>query len=63
MSQQGQQQANGAEDYGDKALDAIEKKLGVNPQKYRSQNEKITDAIRNWIEKITGKKIPAKFSN
>jgi transcription termination factor NusB len=29
----------------------------VDPQKYRAQNEKITDKIRGYIEKFTGKKV------
>ncbi|KAH7867724.1 uncharacterized protein C8R40DRAFT_1137537 [Lentinula edodes] len=54
----GQQQS---EDYGDKGLDAIEKKEGVNLN--RNTNEKITDAAREGFEKITGKDVPSKFSN
>ena len=48
-------------DYLDKGLDAVEKKFGGQrfagpdaPQKNRAMNEKITDAIRKGIEKITG---------
>lgn len=48
-------------DYLDKGLDAVEKKFGgqrfAGPdavQKNRGMNEKITDAIRKGIEKITG---------
>ncbi|EMF08990.1 uncharacterized protein SEPMUDRAFT_151862 [Sphaerulina musiva SO2202] len=61
--------AGGKEDYLDKAVDAVEKKLGgmsgknVDPQKYRAQNEKLTDKIRGFLEKATGKKMPSKFSN
>ncbi|MCJ1292464.1 hypothetical protein MMC34_004015 [Xylographa carneopallida] len=59
--------AQGGEDYLDKALDAVEKKFGGakygDPSRNRAMNEKITDAIRNFFEKITGKKVPAKFSN
>ncbi|CAK4033587.1 Hypothetical predicted protein [Lecanosticta acicola] len=57
------------EDYLDKAVDAIEKKAGaasghpVDPSKYRAKNEKLTDKIREFIEKKTGKKIPSKISN
>ncbi|RWQ96484.1 hypothetical protein C8Q69DRAFT_465475 [Paecilomyces variotii] len=57
---------NQQEDYLDKGLDAVEKKYGggkVDPEKYRSQNEKITDTARGLFEKATGKKIPEKFSN
>ncbi|KAF1818740.1 uncharacterized protein K489DRAFT_413554 [Dissoconium aciculare CBS 342.82] len=56
-------------DYLDKAVDAAEKKLGqstghnVDPAKYRSQNEKITDKLRALFEKFTGKKLPSKVSN
>ena len=44
-------------------LDAIEKKFGQNPQKLRSMNEKVTDAGRGFFEKMTGKKVPEKYSN
>ncbi|KAL8721739.1 MAG: hypothetical protein Q9225_001637 [Loekoesia sp. 1 TL-2023] len=57
-------------DYLDKALDAVEKKLpgkrfqGPDAvQKNRALNEKITDAIRKGIEKVTGRKLPSKVSN
>ncbi|KAL9603683.1 MAG: hypothetical protein Q9219_001002 [cf. Caloplaca sp. 3 TL-2023] len=60
-------------DYLDKALDAVEKKLPGKAgqrfqgpdaaQKNRAMNEKITDAIRKAIEKVTGKKMPSKVSN
>ncbi|KAK5129774.1 hypothetical protein LTR08_002840 [Meristemomyces frigidus] len=56
-------------DYLDKALNAIEKQIGkktghpVDPTKYASQNEKATDKIRALVEKYSGKKIPAKYSN
>ncbi|MCJ1414729.1 hypothetical protein MMC32_001056 [Xylographa parallela] len=57
----------GGEDYLDKALDAVEKKFGgakfQDPNTNRAMNEKITDAIRNFFEKITGKKVPSKYSN
>lgn len=29
----------------------------IDPQKYRKQNEKVTDKIRQMIEKFTGKKV------
>lgn len=37
----------------------IGKKSGhaVDPNKYRAQNEKITDKARMWFEKVTGKKV------
>ncbi|KAM0805498.1 hypothetical protein BDR22DRAFT_884488 [Usnea florida] len=54
-------------DYLDKGLSAIEKKFGgqrfADPDKYRAVNEKITDFLRKMIEKVTGKKVPAKYSN
>ncbi|MCJ1341059.1 hypothetical protein MMC09_006355 [Bachmanniomyces sp. S44760] len=60
-----QQPPNGAaagpaddRDYLDKALDAVEKKIGgqrfADPNKNRAMNEKITDAIRKAFEKVTG---------
>ncbi|KAK2821750.1 hypothetical protein FQN49_007711 [Arthroderma sp. PD_2] len=48
------------------ALDAAEKKFGkgkIDPNKSRGMNEKITDFARNTFEKVTGKKVPKKFSN
>ncbi|KAK3117148.1 hypothetical protein LTR53_001805 [Teratosphaeriaceae sp. CCFEE 6253] len=59
----------GGKDYLDKAVDAIEKKVGaatghpVDANKMRNTNEKFTDKLRMFIEKKTGKKAPAKFSN
>ncbi|KAK3621198.1 hypothetical protein LTR56_017146 [Elasticomyces elasticus] len=59
----------GQRDYLDKALDAVEKKVGtasghpMDSNKMRGTNEKITDKIRGYLEKVTGKKAPAKFSN
>ncbi|KAE8372324.1 hypothetical protein BDV26DRAFT_274365 [Aspergillus bertholletiae] len=55
-------------DYVDKGLDTIEKKFGggrINPDdpKVRAANEKFTDAARNQVESMTGKKVPSKFSN
>lgn len=54
-------------DYMDKGLDAVEKKFGgerfSDPSKNRAMNEKITDFVRKMFEKVTGKKMPAKFSN
>ncbi|CAF9907288.1 MAG: hypothetical protein ALECFALPRED_003291 [Alectoria fallacina] len=54
-------------DYMDKGLDTVEKKFGgqrfSDPSKNRAMNEKITDFIRKMFEKVTGKKVPAKFSN
>ena len=55
--------AGGADnrDYLDKGLDAAEKKFGgarfAGPdatERNRSMNEKITDTIRKFIEKVTG---------
>ncbi|KAJ3755984.1 hypothetical protein EV360DRAFT_85380 [Lentinula raphanica] len=54
----GQQQS---EDYGDKGLDALEKKEGINLS--RNTNEKITDTVREGFEKVTGKDVPSKWSN
>jgi len=55
-----QQSNNGAdqEDYLDKGLDAVEKKLGHTQS--RETNEKITDAARGLFEKATGKKVDPK---
>ncbi|KXT00809.1 hypothetical protein AC578_2928 [Pseudocercospora eumusae] len=53
----------------EKAVDSIEKKIGqstghpVDTNKYREKNEKFTDKLRAFIEKKTGKKLPAKVSN
>ncbi|KAJ3972219.1 hypothetical protein EV361DRAFT_798508 [Lentinula raphanica] len=44
--------SNQQEDYGDKALDFIEKKTGHTLN--RDTNEKITDGLRNQYEKMTG---------
>ncbi|KAK5108639.1 hypothetical protein LTR62_008130 [Meristemomyces frigidus] len=60
---------NNNDDYGDKGLAALEKKIGrstghpVDANKMRGTNEKITDKLRGMFEKATGKKVPAKFSN
>jgi len=62
-SDQTQQSSTGQEDYGDKGLDAVEKKAGFGGKLNRDQNEKITDGARDAFEKGTGKNIPAKFSN
>jgi len=65
-AQQQQGAAGGQEDYGDKGLDAIEKKFGggkINPEQARGVNEKITDGAREMFEKATGKNIPDKYSN
>jgi len=68
-TQQPPAQGAGGEDYLDKALDAVEKKAGqmsghpVDTNRYRDKNEKITDKIRAFIEKKTGKKLPGKVSN
>ncbi|DAA73462.1 TPA_exp: Uncharacterized protein A8136_4772 [Trichophyton benhamiae CBS 112371] len=56
----------GGQDYLDKALESAEKKFGkgkIDPQKARGLNEKVTDFARNTFEKVTGKKVPKKFSN
>ncbi|KAA6410202.1 MAG: hypothetical protein FRX48_05623 [Lasallia pustulata] len=63
-------QGGDGRDYLDKALEAAEKKFGgarfSGPDaagKNRAMNEKITDGIRKMIEKVTGRKMPAKYSN
>ncbi|VDB95859.1 unnamed protein product [Peniophora sp. CBMAI 1063] len=56
-----QNQSTGQEDYGDKGLDAIEKKEGI-PEN-RNINEKVTDTARNTFEKDTGVDVPDKVSN
>jgi len=53
--------ASGSEDYGDKALDFVEKKTGHVFS--RDQNEKITDGARGFYEKETGSKVNSKYSN
>lgn len=50
--------AGGKEDYGDKGLDAAEKKFGL-PQN-RGMNEKVTDGARDAYEKQTGSKVSDK---
>jgi len=52
----------------DKGLDAVEKKFGqgkIDPQAQRGTNEKITDGIREGLNKFIpeSKKLPSKFSN
>lgn len=49
------------EDYGDKALDFIEKKTGHTMG--RDTNEKITDGARGIYGKATGKTLDPKYSN
>ncbi|KAF2086315.1 hypothetical protein K490DRAFT_20515, partial [Saccharata proteae CBS 121410] len=51
------------EDYLDKGLDYAEKKEGMDSQKNRGMNEKITDGARGMFEKATGKDVPDKVSN
>nr|OQO15741.1 hypothetical protein B0A51_16485 [Rachicladosporium sp. CCFEE 5018] len=59
----------GNQDYLDKAVDKAEQMIGkktghhVRPGQYSAQNEKFTDKLRGYLEKVTGKKAPAKFSN
>ncbi|KAF7117322.1 hypothetical protein CNMCM5793_006071 [Aspergillus hiratsukae] len=58
---QGQQQ-----DYVDRGLDSLEQRFGggkIDSTKMRSTNEKITDGAREQFEKVTGYKVPGKFSN
>lgn len=63
---QQQQQVQGGQpvqkdDYVDKAFSSISKKFGFNGSK--EQNEKITDAGREFYEKQTGKKVSSKVSS
>ncbi|KAI9700316.1 MAG: hypothetical protein M1836_002331 [Candelina mexicana] len=66
MSAPGKAPVKDDRDYLDKGLDAVEKKYGgakfQDPNKNRAMNEKITDKIRYFFEKMTGKKVPAKIS-
>lgn len=41
----------------------LEKKSGQDPNKFRSTNEKVTDAARGMFEKVTGKHVSDKVSN
>jgi len=56
-----QSSSTGQEDYGDKGLDAAEKKFGYTQS--RETNEKITDGARGLFEKVTGKHVDSKYSN
>lgn len=56
---QPQGQAQG-DDYVDKGLSMIQKKLGMASN--REQNERMTDAGREFYEKQTGKKVNSKVS-
>ncbi|PQE24917.1 hypothetical protein CJF32_00007259 [Rutstroemia sp. NJR-2017a WRK4] len=49
------------QDYGDKALDMLEKKTGHSMG--AGTNEKITDGLRGAYEKQTGSKVDPKWSN
>lgn len=53
-----QQPAGQGDDYVDKGLAAIQKKLGMSSN--RQTNEKLTDAGRSFYEKQTGKKVNPK---
>lgn len=53
-----QKPAGQGDDYVDKGLSAIQKKLGMSSN--RQTNEAITDAGRNFYEKQTGKKVNPK---
>ncbi|TAQ84363.1 hypothetical protein B7494_g7323 [Chlorociboria aeruginascens] len=52
---------SGSQDYGDKALDFVEKKSGHTFS--RQQNEEVTDYGRNAYEKATGNNVDPKYSN
>jgi hypothetical protein len=52
------------QDYGDKAINAIEDKLGFDKDhKYDKYEEKGSDFVRDQFEKKSGKNVPDKFSN
>jgi len=54
----------GNQDYGDKGVNAVEKKFGFDKDgKYDKYEEKGTDAARGQFEKMSGKNVPDKFSN
>jgi hypothetical protein len=58
--------ASGAQkqDYGDKAINAVQKKFGIDKSgKYDKYEEKGSDMLRGQFEKSSGKKMPDKFSN
>ncbi|KAK2628770.1 hypothetical protein QTJ16_001873 [Diplocarpon rosae] len=58
----GQGQAAGQkQDYGDKAFDFLAKKSGHSMS--AGTTEKITDGVRGFYEKQTGKKVDPKWSN
>lgn len=50
--------SGGGDDYVDKGLSMIQKKLGMSSN--RQTNEKITDSGRAFYEKRTGKKVSSK---
>lgn len=52
------QPAGQGDDYVDKGLSAIQKKMGM--QSNRETNERMTDAGRDFYEKQTGKKVSSK---
>ena len=51
----------GGQDYGDKGINAAEKQFGFDKDgKYDKYEEKGSDALREQIEKKSGKDIPSK---
>ena len=54
-------QGQDGQDYGDKGINAAEQKFGFDKDhKYDKYEEKGSDALREQIEKKSGKNIPAK---
>ncbi|KAF5256990.1 hypothetical protein IWW34DRAFT_735276 [Fusarium oxysporum f. sp. albedinis] len=53
--------SNNQEDYVDKGVDFLNKKVGVNIS--RDNQEKATDFARSQYEKSTGNKVDPKISN
>ncbi|KAI0869112.1 hypothetical protein GGS24DRAFT_479856 [Hypoxylon argillaceum] len=49
-------------DYGDKGAEYVNKKY-FGDKANHNQLEKITDSAREGFEKLSGKKVPEKFSN
>ncbi|KAI0903138.1 hypothetical protein F4824DRAFT_463324 [Ustulina deusta] len=50
------------DDYGDKAAGLLNKKYNNNKLSH-DKLEKVTDGAREGFEKLTGKRVPEKFSN
>ncbi|KAI1857265.1 uncharacterized protein JN550_013348 [Neoarthrinium moseri] len=56
-------QSGNKPDIGDKVFGGILKKTGHDSQVSESNREKITDGVRGFYEKTTGKKVNPKISN